>query len=94
MSAFSATHLVIKGDVNVFNVTYKVNAGVPAHALWTQVGGHFRHAEANVTGIVWALGQDGTCWIHTGCHGGAVFKGVLGNQHGVHPITDESSVDM
>lgn len=67
LSPFSATHLVVKGDVQVFNVTYTVPAGsgrksVPSHALWTQVGGHFRHLEAHTTGVVWAIGEDGTCW--------------------------------
>lgn len=92
LSPFSPSHIVVKGDVNVFSVTYSVpkKSPIPSHALFTQTGGHFRHIEAHQTGVVWAIGQDGTCWIHTGCHGGGFFRGIFGGSvHGIHPITDE-----
>lgn len=89
---FSSTHLVIKGDLNLFSVSCSIpKTSVPFHALWTQLGGHFRHIEASSGGVVWALGQDGTCWIHTGFHGGGFFKGVF-IIHGIHPLSDEGHV--
>lgn len=61
LSPFSVSHLVVKGDVNLFSVTYSIpKTSIPSHALWTQLGGHFRHVEASSSGVVWALGQDGT----------------------------------
>lgn len=94
LSPFSATHLVVKGDVTVFTVILSIPAtGVPSHALWTQLGGHFRCIESSPNGVTWALGQDGTCWIHTGSHGGGFFKGLFGaSSHGIHPINDEGFV--
>uniref|UniRef100_A0A0P6H8Z5 Tectonin beta-propeller repeat-containing protein n=1 Tax=Daphnia magna TaxID=35525 RepID=A0A0P6H8Z5_9CRUS len=96
LSPFSVSHLVVKGDVNLFSVTYSIpKTSIPSHALWTQLGGHFRHVEASSSGVVWALGQDGTCWIHTGYHGGGFFKGVFdGNSHGIHPVSDEGLVNL
>ena len=95
LSPFSPSHIVVKGDVNVFSVTYSMpnKSVIPSHAFFTQTGGHFRHVEANSTGVAWAIGQDGSCWIHTGCHGGGFFKGIFGGSaHGIHPVTDESYV--
>ena len=64
----------------------------PSHLLWTQVGGHFARIEAHSTGVVWAIGEDGTVWIHSGSYGGGFFKGLWGSNHGFNSMTDDCSV--
>ena len=69
-----------------------MDLSVPSHMLWSQVGGHLRRVECHATGIVWAIAENGTVWIHTGFYGGGFFKGLWGSSQGMNPMTDESVV--
>lgn len=76
----------------VILIQYFILKAVPSHMQWTQIGGHFCHVEAHSCGVVWALGEDGTVWIHNGFYGGGFFKGFFGSIQGMNSMNDESNV--
>ncbi|XP_048575709.1 tectonin beta-propeller repeat-containing protein 1-like isoform X2 [Nematostella vectensis] len=62
------------GDVFVSHAPVS-EAEQPSHQFWHQIGGHLRHVEAGVSGVVWGIGFDGVPYVYSGGYGGGIFPG-------------------
>ncbi|KAF0287052.1 Tectonin beta-propeller repeat-containing protein 1 [Amphibalanus amphitrite] len=83
------THVTIKGDILVTQVSYDAGPAeaAPEELFWRQLGGHLRRVEAGPHGVVWGLGHDQTPWVYTGATGGGQLT-EHGGSGQLHTMTD------